>query len=228
MAVSTQAAAGVDGAPCRLGAARGVMAQLAQVLAVFCRNYPAVEVELREHNNEEMLAGLSTGRLDAATLAVSHGLDDRQLVVRPLGEEPLVLVTAPAGAPLADRDEVAVAELDGLDLVSYPAGSAVGEIIRSALAAAGATPRLRFERREYSTARILASAGLAAALVPRTVAEAPGPPVHLARLDPEPVWMPSLAWPSRRRPTPAVRAFIDFTIGHEAFASLADGDKRND
>jgi DNA-binding transcriptional LysR family regulator len=212
----------------RLGAARGVMAQLAQVLAIYCRNYPAVEVELREQNTEDMLTGLGTGRLDLATPAVSPGLDNRRLVVHPLGEEPLVLVTASAGGPLAGREQARVAELDRVDLVSYPPGSAIGEIVRSALAEAGAAPRLRFESREYSTARILASVGLAAAIMPRSVAEAAGPAVHLVRLDPEPTWRPSLAWSSARRPAPAVRTFIDFVVEHPVFSALAGGDKSAD
>jgi DNA-binding transcriptional LysR family regulator len=213
----------------RLGAARGVMVQLAQVLAVYCRNYPAVEVELREQNTEEMLTGLGAGRLDVATLAVSQGLDRQGLAVHPLGEEPLVLITADmAGGPSAGRDWVRVADLDQVDLVSYPPGSAIGGIIRAALAEAGAAPRLRFESREYSTARILASAGLAAAIMPRSVAQAPGPAVRLVRLDPEPVWRPSLAWPSARRPTPAVRTFIDFVVNHPAFSALASGDNSSD
>ncbi|MGI5130060.1 LysR family transcriptional regulator [Pseudonocardia sp. CA-107938] len=208
----------------RLGAARGLMSQLAHVLSVFCRSYPAVKVELREHNTEEMIAGLHAGRLDLATLAISRGLDERRLVVHPLGREPLVLVTAATGGPLSDRPEVPIGELDGMEMVIYQAGSVVGQIIMSALEAGGAVPDFRFESREYSTARILASAGLAAAIMPRSVAEAPGPAVHIARLDPEPIWTPSLAWPAGRRPAPAVRMFIDYAVGHPAFASLAEGD----
>lgn len=213
-------AGGVRGS-IRLGAARGLMAQLAHVLAVFCRTYPAVTVELREHNTQEMIVGLSEGRLDVATLATSRGLDDRRLVAHPLGQEPLVLVTAASGSPPAGG-HVPISELDGVDLVKYPTGSAVGEIIVSALDAAGAVPRIRFESREYSTARILASVGLAAAIMPRSVAEAPGPAVHIARLDPEPTWLPTLAWPAGRRPAPAVRTFIDFVVSHPAFASFED------
>ncbi len=212
-------AGGVRGS-IRLGAARGVMAQLAHVLAVFCRNYPAVSVELREHDTQEMIVGLGEGRLDVATLAMSHGLDDRRLVVHPLGQEPLVLVTA-APRALGNGTHVQISELDGVDLVRYPPGSAVGAAILAELEAAGVVPRSRFESREYSTARILASVGLAAAIMPRSVAEAPGPPIHITRLDPEPTWQPSLAWPAGRRPAPAVRTFIDFVIAHPAFAALA-------
>jgi len=141
----------------------------------------------------------------------------------------LINLGQPGGLDIAPRaDRVRVADLDQVDLVSYQPGSAIGEIILSVLAEAGAAPRLRFESREYSTARILASVGLAAAIMPRSVAEAPGPAVHLSRLDPEPVWRPSLAWSSARRPTPAVRTFIDFVVNHPAFASLTGGDNPAD
>lgn len=207
----------------RLGAARGVMAQLARTLVVFCRNYPAVDVELREQNTQEMISGLTGGLLDVATLAVSEGLDNRALVVHSLGAEPLVLVTSVDAGPAPDG-AVALAELDGVDIVSYPAGSAIGDTVAAALAAAGAAPRVRFESREYSTARIFASVGLAVAIMPRSVAEAPGPPVRLARLDPELSWRPSLAWPAGRRPAPAVQTFVDFVLGNASFLALDHGD----
>jgi DNA-binding transcriptional LysR family regulator len=71
---------------------------------------------------------------------------------------------------------------------------------------------MRFQTREYSTARILASAGLAVAILPRSIAEEPGHPVRVIRLDPEPTWTPSLAWSAQRRPAPALAAFLDFAM----------------
>ncbi|AQZ68617.1 transcriptional regulator, LysR family [[Actinomadura] parvosata subsp. kistnae] len=204
-------AAGVRGR-IRLGAARGLMGRLAEALAVFCGTYPAVEVELRELNTEEMAAALHAGRLDVATLAAPPPPGDRRLAWRSLGDEPLVLVTAAEGA-FAGREQVRLAELDGADLVVYASGSAVGGIVQAALAEAGVSAHARFESREYGTARALASVGLAAAIMPRSVAVAPGPPVSVASLDPEPVWRPTLAWPAGRRPAPALAAFIGFMTG---------------
>jgi DNA-binding transcriptional LysR family regulator len=43
-----------------------------------------------------------------------------------------------------------------------------------------------------------------------TVAEEPGAPVHLVRLEPELTWSAALAWPAGRRPSPALASFIDF------------------
>lgn len=208
----------------RLGAARGLMPRLARLLAVFCQDFPKVEVVLLEQSTEEMVAGLRAGRLDVATLAKPVPASDRLLTWHPLGEEPLVLV-AGARTALAGRRRMPVADLDGVDLVAYPSGSAVGQIITSALAAADAWPRSRFVSREYSTARTLASVGLAAAIMPRSLALAEGPPVDVVRLDPEPVWAPCLAWLSSRRATPALKVFTEFALADpEFFGWAAAGD----
>jgi DNA-binding transcriptional LysR family regulator len=202
----------------RLGIARGLIAQMARVLADYCAAHPAVEVDLAEQNSDEMAEGVRSGRLDAATLATDPG--PRGLSRLPLGAEPLVLITG-AGTPLGGRDRIGVRELDGHDLVLYARGSAVARIVETALAEAGAAPRIRFESREYGTARVLASAGLAAAIMPRSVAVAPGPPVEVVRLEPEPVWRPVLVWSSARRPTPALAAFLDRLRDHPKLISGA-------
>ncbi|MEU9017202.1 LysR family transcriptional regulator [Actinomadura sp. NPDC048394] len=205
----------------RLGIARGLTVRFARLLAEFSAGFPAVDVELRENNTEEMIAGLHGGRLDAATVVrLPPQEEGRRLASLPLGEEPLVLITAES-APLAGRYRVPVAALDGIELACFAPGSAIREIVLSALAAAGAAARIRLETREYSTARAMASVGLAAAVVPRSIAEEPGLPVAVVRLDPEPTWAPSLAWPAGRRPGPALSAFIAFMRDHPDLASVA-------
>jgi DNA-binding transcriptional LysR family regulator len=193
----------------RVGTARGVATRLAGILASFCSEYPEVDVELREETTDEMVADLEAGRLEVATLAGLPRLPPGRLVTHPLGSEPLVLITARSG-PFGKRRRIPVAALDGVDLALYAPGSAVRATILAAIEAAGATPRPRFQTREYSTARILASSGLAVTVLPRSVAEEPGHPVHIVRLDPEPTWSPLLAWSARRRPAPALAAFLDF------------------
>ncbi|MWA00202.1 LysR family transcriptional regulator [Actinomadura sp. LD22] len=205
----------------RLGIARGLTVRLARLLAAFSAEYPQVDVDLREHNTEEMLAGLHGGRLDAATVVrLPPQEEGRRLASLPLGEEPLVLITAES-APQAGRYRVPVAALDGVDLACFSPGSVIREIVLSAFAEAGAAARIRLETREYSTARAMASVGLAAAVVPRSIAEEPGLPVAVVRLDPEPTWAPSLAWPAGRRPGPALAAFIAFMRDHPDLASVA-------
>jgi DNA-binding transcriptional LysR family regulator len=193
----------------RVGTARGLATRLAGMLAGFCDAHPAVDVDLREETTDEMVADLHAGRLDVATLAALPALPDGRLATHPLGREPLVLVTSDSG-PFPKRRRLPITALEGVDLALYGAGSAVRAIIVSALATAGVAPRMRFQTREYSTARILASAGLAVAILPRSVAEEPGHPVRIIRLEPEPTWAPSLAWSAQRRPAAALAVFIDF------------------
>jgi DNA-binding transcriptional LysR family regulator len=195
----------------RVGTARGVATQLAGMLAGFCDAHPAVDVDLQEETTDEMLADLHAGRLDVATPAALPPLPDARLATHPLGTEPLVLVTSKFG-PFPNRRRLPITALEGADLALYGPGSAVRAIIVSALATAGVAPRMRFQTREYSTARILASAGLAVAILPRSIAEEPGHPVRVVRLDPEPTWTPSLAWSAQRRPAPALAAFLDFAM----------------
>ncbi|HEX3814181.1 MAG TPA: LysR substrate-binding domain-containing protein [Mycobacteriales bacterium] len=201
----------------RLGVARGLASRLARLLVEFSAAHPGVEVELREESTGAMVRDLYAGQLDAATLAALPQLDDGRLASHSLGDEPLVLITGGSG-PLARRRRVPITALGGLDLVLYSPGSAVREVILSALAESGTSPRVRFETREYGTARALASVGLAAAIVPRAVAEEPGPPVRIVRLEPEPTWSPGLAWSAVRRPAPALTAFLEFAVGHPQFA----------
>src|SRR5215212_26977 len=152
----------------RLGTARGAAYPLARVLAGFTTALPGVEIELREQTTDEMIGELRKGELDVATLATTA--PDRALQLHSIGREPLVLVTGEGGV-FAGRRRVRLDELQDVDLVLYRSGSAVGQIIVDALAAARVSARVRFETREYRTARILASEGLAVAILPRSIAE---------------------------------------------------------
>jgi hypothetical protein len=64
------------------------------------------------------------------------------------------------------------------------------------------------------------------AILPRSFAVAPGQPIRLTRLEPAPVWAPSLAWSAARRPAPALSAFLDFVFRHPELVMI--GDKRVD
>lgn len=201
----------------RVGTARGLATPLAHVLAGFTAVLPDVEIDLREEATEEMIRDLRQGELDVATLATTPA--DPALHLHSLGREPLVLVTGEDGV-FAGRRRVRLTALQDVDLVLYRPGSAIRRIIVEALAAAGVTPRVRFETREYRTARILASEGLGVAILPRSIAHEPGHPVHVIRLEPELHWEACLGWSAQRRPGPALAAFIDFVTSHPELARL--------
>ncbi|MEV0404943.1 LysR family transcriptional regulator [Actinoallomurus sp. NPDC050550] len=226
----------------RLGVARGLIAGMSRLLAEFCAAYPGVEMRFREMTTGEMVEGLLAGRLDVATVAEVPRNEPR-LATHSLGEEPLVLIVAPApspghvtpavspdaaspgavspGAAFAPGDRARVAGLGDLDLVTYPPGSVVREVVAGALADAGISGRFRFETRDYGTARSLVSVGLAAAVLPRSVATEPGPPVRVIDLEPVLTWRPSLAWSAVRVSPPALKVFVDFVAEHGDILGLS-------
>jgi DNA-binding transcriptional LysR family regulator len=65
----------------------------------------------------------------------------------------------------------------------------------------GVAPRNAFICTEMGAVRALASKGLGVAVIPRSVAAEPGPPIELRPIAPEPLtWPVALVW--ARRPAP--------------------------
>jgi DNA-binding transcriptional LysR family regulator len=70
-------------------------------------------------------------------------------------------------------------------------------------------PRNAFVCTEMAAVRGLASKGLGLAVIPRSVAETPGPPIELRPIGPERLtWPIALVWRVTRRQAPAGKAFI--------------------
>jgi DNA-binding transcriptional LysR family regulator len=61
--------------------------------------------------------------------------------------------------------------------------------------------------------RGLASKGLGVAVIPRSAAEEPGPPIELRPIGPEPLtWPIALVWRAARRQSPAGKAFLKVAL----------------
>ena len=61
--------------------------------------------------------------------------------------------------------------------------------------------------------RGLASKGLGIAVIPRSAAEQPGPPIELRPIGPEPLtWPIALVWRAARRQSPAGKAFLKVAL----------------
>jgi len=157
-----------------------VEVRLPLLLAAFKRAYPGVEVALREETTAQMLALLKEGQID---LALGHTTGVRvppRVVGEGLFEEDLVLVSSP-DHELAKREEVPLADLKDETFVCYKEGSGIRATLMEACEAQGFEPRVSFE---CGTLRPLAAAGLGVAMVPRSMAESPGPQVAVAELRP--------------------------------------------
>jgi DNA-binding transcriptional LysR family regulator len=74
--------------------------------------------------------------------------------------------------------------------------------------------------------RVLASKGLGVAVMPRSVAEEPGPPIELRPIAPERLtWPIALIWRAARRQTPAGKAFLKVAL---EYAERTEGAARTE
>jgi DNA-binding transcriptional LysR family regulator len=177
------------------------------LLARFTSRYPSVEVGLREGTVQRMSAGLNDGSIDlmfaleAERPEAFEGLD--------LSTEQLALVVAP-GHELAGQRSLPIERLDGEPLIAFQHGSSVRAVVDRALAAAGARPRIALEGTDLALVRSLVAEGIGLAILPRSFAELPGPPLAVRQLRPPLRMTVALWWRGDRHLSPASRAFLEF------------------
>lgn len=182
---------------------------LLDLLARFHARFPQVELVVREGLSTDLAARLRGDGLDLAFLTLADGDDLRGLELTELAREPLV-VALPAAHRLAHRRRLAVADLRDEPLVAFPQGATIREAVRRAALDAGFEPAVAFETTEVARARAFVAAGLGIAVLPRSDAEAAGPPVGVAELrGPRLLHRVSLARRSGKRHAPAARALLE-------------------
>ncbi len=161
---------------------------LAGALAAFHARHPDVELGLRSGGVRVLLDDLAHDRIDLAVGPAPAELPPDVATV-PLFADELVLVTAP-DHPTADAGPLAVAALRGEPFVCLPVGTGLRAVLDRHAAAADFTPHVPFETTSLPRLRDLVAHGLGVALVARSVAEAPGPPVVVHAVAPEPIRRP--------------------------------------
>ncbi len=182
---------------------------LPAALAAFRSRYPEVELVLRSGRLRQLVAELDAGRLDLAIGPLADTLPDRVAAV-PLFTDELVLVTA-ADHPLAGRAALPLAAVRDEAFACLPADSGLRRILDRACAAAGFRPHVRYESTSVGQLRELVSHGLGVALLARSVADSPGPPVSAHPVLPEPIDRPVGLLRLRDRPhEPAAQHCHDF------------------
>ncbi|MFN8629454.1 MAG: LysR family transcriptional regulator substrate-binding protein [Chloroflexota bacterium] len=132
-------------------------------------------------------------RLDVALPVLRPGLDLEEIELLPYIEEPFVLA-APPGSSLAGVIAADLADVAGEPLVTFNPGSSLRRLVEQAFAAAGLEPRVALETIETGAARAMVSSGLGVAILPRSVATRPGPPVAVVPLVSPPVRRSAIAW----------------------------------
>jgi len=203
-----QSLAGVQGGRLSVGALHTMgPVDLSLLLATFHERYPAVELTVREQSSEELAAMLRDDEIDLAFLSVTERIQSRELRLRPLVSEELVVALATDHA-LAGRGRLRLGDLAGESFISFREGARLRELLVSAAAGAGFEPRIALESNESRRIRSLVSHGLGVAILPRSDVEGPGAAVAVCDLVEPPLTRDvTLAARAERRPSPAAEAF---------------------
>jgi DNA-binding transcriptional LysR family regulator len=136
---------------------------LAPALVEFHTSHPGIELQVVEAGSPQLVLQLASGEVDLALVVLP--IADPLVATVPLFEDPLVLAVAP-DHPLAGRDHVGVADLDGLPLVMFRDGYDLRAVTLAACREAGVVPRLVSQGGEMDGVLAFVAAGLGAAVVP--------------------------------------------------------------
>ena len=169
------------------------------MLAEFRAAHPGVAVHMIEDTQDGVLAALRSDELDCAFTALDPDALGDEFAATLLWQEEIV-VALPLGHRLCASARVTLQELAAEDLIAYRDNSALRRRLERTMAELGLEPRNAFICTEMAAVRGLASKGLGVAVIPRSVAELPGPPIELRPIGPEPLtWPIALVWRAARR-----------------------------
>jgi DNA-binding transcriptional LysR family regulator len=195
------------------GFATALRQLVAPAAAALSESHPRLALTVEEIEAPACFLALARGDVDIAlSMASRQAPEDPRFARRPLLTDTLDAVL-PTGHPLADRDEIPLAELAGEVFVGPPDGSSCHDVTVTGCAAAGFMPDFRHRTLDFHTAMALAAAGLGVSLVPR-LGQAAVPPGAIVRplSDPAParhVFAATRAGAERR---PAVAAVLDALV----------------
>jgi DNA-binding transcriptional LysR family regulator len=182
------------------------------MLADFRAAHPEVAIHMVEDTQDDLLAALRADELDCAFTALDPDALGNEFAATLLSKDELVAVLA-TGHRLCARPEVTFEELAAEDLIAYRENSAIRRRLERAMADRGLEPRNAFICTEMGAVRGLASNGFGVTVIPRSVAEQPGPPIELRPIGPERLtWPVALIWRAARRQTPAGKAFLKVAL----------------
>jgi DNA-binding transcriptional LysR family regulator len=145
---------------------------LPPVLAAFHSAHPGVELAVHEAGSQELVERLERGEMQLAVVILP--VDRPWVQTEALMEEELVLAVH-TDHPLANRRSVRVAELEHVPLVMFKDGYDLREATLAACRQAGFAPVMAMQGLEMDGVLALASAGVAAAVVPASVVPPSGP-----------------------------------------------------
>jgi DNA-binding transcriptional LysR family regulator len=185
-----------------VGTVPSVGGRLADALAAFHAEHPAVGITLVEDTSSTLLVDLRAGRLDLA-LAGLAGPTPAGLASVAVADEGLVAAVAP-GHRLAARRTIAVRALRDEALIALPRGTGGRTALDRGFAAAGLAARVAFEAGDPRVLMDLARRGLGVAILPASAPEG----LHALAIHPPMRSRLELVWRADATPSPAAAVLI--------------------
>ncbi|MFE6808854.1 LysR family transcriptional regulator [Streptomyces sp. NPDC057681] len=183
-------------------------------LTRFRRAHPQVRTVVRAGVLAQLREMLHTGEVELSLLWDYdwNRVDDDQLILTPLLEDPTVLVV-PTNSPLVSSDHVRLSDLADQEWIIRAQNHPVADVLRRACRQAGFEPRIAYASHDYQEAQAMVAAGLGLALAPRLALTNRRSDVRLLSLSSEqsasdiaPNRRILLARPAQRAGTPAAQA----------------------
>ncbi|MFH8739044.1 MULTISPECIES: LysR family transcriptional regulator [unclassified Streptomyces] len=183
-------------------------------LTRFRRAHPQVRTVVRAGVLAQLREMLHTGEVELSLLWDYdwNRVDDDQLILTPLLEDPTVLVV-PTSSPLVASEHVRLSELADQEWIIRAENHPVADVLRRACRQAGFEPRIAYASHDYQEAQAMVAAGLGLALAPRLALTNRRSDVRLLSLSHDqssdvvsPVRRILLARPAQRAATPAAQA----------------------
>ena len=193
----------------RLGTFQSVGARvLPEIMRRFTTQWPQIEVELEEHDDEEIADALERGEIDVGFVLLPVG--DAPLETVELLRDPYVLVVA-AESPLA-QSPPSFREIAKQPLVGFRSGASTDPIV-AAFRAARVEPHWAFRTNDNQTVQGLVAAGMGCAISPLLTVDTSDP--RIAIVDLEGAVEPRIVAIARHRDryaSPATRSFIETAL----------------
>ena len=192
----------------RIGTFQSVGAKvLPEIMSRFRREWPRVDLELREStSDDDLLRLVERGELEVAFTMVPtlEGPFEWQELLR----DPYVLAV-PADSELASAGRTRLPELGGLSLIGNRACRTTS-LAESELALRGVEVEVDFRLDDNGTVQGLVAAGFGAAIVPLLAVDENDDRIRVLAIEPAiPERRIALAWHRDRHRSPAARAFLE-------------------
>ncbi len=171
-----------------------IHSRLPEAIRQFKARYPDVTLEVVERNSPSLEAALATDDID---LAILHPPLDTPMIATLSLPDLRIVAAIPAGHPLAQRDVVAIADLDNEPLIGPSLASAphISQRMLERFRAAGVVPNITQRVSPMTSLICLVAADLGIGFVTEGVAVARRPDVVYRALRPEPPGLPiAVGW----------------------------------